>query len=142
MINNVTLVGRLTKDPELKYSHTGTAISRFTLAVNRQFKKEGQPDADFISCIAFSKTAENLCNFMSKGSQIGVVGNIQTGSYEKDGQRVYTTDIIANNIQFLESRNEQQGNQSNHGFTKKTQQTQQDNPFGGAMDIKDDDLPF
>lgn len=166
MINNVTLVGRLTKDPELKYSQSGTAIARFTLAVNRQYKREGQPDADFISCIAFSKTAENLCNFMSKGSQIGVVGNIQTGSYEKDGQRVYTTDVIANNIQFLESKSNSQQNQqpqqqqNNYGYQ---QQAQQQNPFNnqqqtqqqapqqgynnqysnnGPIEITDDDLPF
>lgn len=168
-INNVTLVGRLTKDPELKYSQGGTAIARFTLAVNRQFKKDGQPDADFISCVAFSKTAENLCNFMSKGSQIGVVGNIQTGSYEKDGQRVYTTDVIANSIQFLESKSSGQQNQqpqqqqNNYGYQQQVPQQQQQNPFNnqqqtqqqapqqgfnnqntnsGPIEITDDDLPF
>ena len=86
-MNNVVLVGRLTKDIELKYTQSGMAVAKFTLAVNRQFKKEGQPDADFIMCTAFSKTAENLANFMRKGSQIGVVGSIQTGSYDnKDGK--------------------------------------------------------
>lgn len=104
-INNVTLVGRLTKDPDLRYAQSGTPIARFTLAVNRTRKVEGQPDADFISCIAFSKTAENLANFQKKGSQIGVVGRIQTGSFEgQDGKRVYTTDIVADSIQFLEPR--------------------------------------
>lgn len=133
-INNVALTGRLTKDPELKYSQHGAAIARFTLAVNRQFKKDGQPDADFISCVAFNKTAENLCNFMSKGSQIGVVGNIQTGSYDKDGQRVYTTDVIANNIQFLEPKREGGQTKSpaqNYNQTAQQYAQQTPNNFGG-----------
>lgn len=131
-VNNVVLVGRLTKDVELKYTQSGMAVAKFILAVNRQFKKEGQPDADFITCTAFSKTAENLANFMRKGSQIGVVGNIQTGSYDdKDGKRVYTTDVICNNIQFLESRQEQQGGQQ---YQQPKQQYQQP--------MNDEDLPF
>lgn len=106
-INNVTLVGRITKDLELKYTPGGMAICKFILAVNRQFKKEGQPDADFIPVTVFNKQAENLANYMGKGSMIGVVGNIQTGSYEKDGVRVYTTDVIAQSVQFLDSKKEQ-----------------------------------
>ena len=163
-INNTVLVGRLTKDVELKYSQTGTAVARFNLAVNRQFKKDGQPDADFISCVAFGKTAENLANFMRKGSQIGVTGRIQTGSYDdKDGKRVYTTDVVADNIQFLESRSETQGNnqggyqqqrqappQQQYQQPPQQQQYQQQNdPFvqpqqGGnyAPPMNDDDLPF
>lgn len=172
-INNTVLVGRLTKDVELKYSQTGTAVARFNLAVNRQFKKDGQPDADFISCVAFGKTAENLANFMRKGSQIGVTGRIQTGSYDdKDGKRVYTTDVVADNIQFLESRSETQGNnqggyqqqapprqqyqqqpqQQQQQYQQPPQQQQyqqQGDPFaqpqqGGnyAPHQNDDDLPF
>lgn len=154
-INNVVLVGRLTKDVELKYSQSGTAVVKFILAVNRQFKKEGQPDADFISCTAFSKTAENLANFMRKGSQIGVIGNIQTGSYDKDGQRIYTTDVICNSIQFLESKNEQQGNQQqnyngqqsynqqSNQFNAPPQQNYQNQPMNQQnQDFNDDDLPF
>lgn len=132
-INNVTLVGRLTKDPELRYAPSGTPIARFTLAVNRTRKVEGQPDADFISCIAFSKTAENLANFQKKGSQIGVIGRIQTGSYEgQDGKRVYTTDIVADNIQFLEPRSDGgQGHpqQNNGGYQQQNaSQTQYQQP--------------
>ena len=107
-MNNVSLVGRITKDLELKYTPSGMAYCKFTLAVNRQFKKEGQPEADFLPVTVFNKQAENLANYMTKGSQIGVNGQIQTGSYEKDGQRVFTTDIIAQSVQFLESKKEAQ----------------------------------
>lgn len=113
-VNNVVLCGRLTKDPELRYAPSGTPIVRFTVAVNRNFKREGEQEADFISCVAFNKTAESLANFQKKGNLIAVVGRIQTGSYEKDGQRIYTTDVIANEIQFLEPRssdNAQSGGQ-------------------------------
>ena len=138
-VNNVVLVGRLTKDVELKYTQSGMAVAKFILAVNRQFKKDGQPDADFITCTAFSKTAENLANFMRKGSQIGVVGNIQTGSYDKDGTRVYTTDVICNNIQFLEPRQEQQGGQQQQQY-QAPQQQQQKPQYQQPM--SDEDLPF
>lgn len=112
MLNNVTLIGRLTKDVELRYTQTGVAVARFTVAVNRAFSnQQGEKDADFISCVAWRKTAENLANFMSKGSQIGIVGRIQTGSFDdKDGKRVYTTEVVANEISFLDAK-QQGGNQ-------------------------------
>jgi len=139
-VNNVVLVGRLTKDVELKYTQSGMAVAKFILAVNRQFKKDGQPDVDFITCTAFGKTAENLANFMRKGSQIGVVGNIQTGSYDdKDGKRVYTTDVICNNIQFLESRQEQQGGQQQY---QAPQQQYQAPKQQYRQPMNDEDLPF
>ena len=107
MINRVVLVGRLTKDPELKYTQTGIAVTRFTLAVNRAFQnQQGEREADFISCIAWRKQAENIANFLKKGSLVGVDGRIQTGSYEgQDGKRVYTTEVVADSTQFLEPRN-------------------------------------
>lgn len=106
MINNVTLVGRLAKDPEIKFTASGIAYSRFTLAVNRPFKSNDERKADFISCIAWRKQAENLANFMRKGGLIGITGRIQTDSYQDaDGKRVYTTDVIAEAIQFLERKN-------------------------------------
>lgn len=107
MINRVVLVGRLTKDPELRYTPSGLPMARFTIAVNRTFSnQQGDREADFISCIAWRKQAENLANFMRKGSLIGVEGRIQTGSYEgQDGKRVYTTDVVADSVQFLEPRN-------------------------------------
>jgi single-strand DNA-binding protein len=111
MINRVVLVGRLTKDPELRYTPSGLAVVRFTVAVNRQFSNQsGEKEADFINCVAWRKQAENLANFQRKGNLVGVEGRIQTGSYEgQDGKRVYTTEVVADTIQFLESRNTGQG---------------------------------
>lgn len=131
MINNVTIVGRMTRDPDLKYSSVGTAIARFTLAVN----KFGKDEANFISCVAFKKTAEALANYTKKGSLIGVVGSIETGSYEKDGVRRYTTDVLCNSVQFLEPKSSGQSTQSNN------QPSNQDDPFSGES-MNPDDLPF
>ncbi|MBZ9608660.1 single-stranded DNA-binding protein [Clostridium estertheticum] len=104
-MNSVTLVGRLTKDPELKFSKgNGSAVTTFTIAVNRRFKKEGQPEADFIQVVCFGKTAEATANYMTKGKLISLAGYIQTRNYEaKDGTRKYVTEVIANEINFLES---------------------------------------
>ncbi|HWL24766.1 MAG TPA: single-stranded DNA-binding protein [Ureibacillus sp.] len=123
MINRVVLVGRLTKDPELRYTPSGVPMTRFTVAVNRTFSgQSGEREADFIGCIAWRKQAENLANFMRKGSLIGVEGRIQTGSFEgQDGKRVYTTDVVADSVQFLEPRSggaaagQQYGSQSSYG---------------------------
>ena len=111
-MNNVALTGRLTRDPELRYIPTGTAVTKFTLAVDKNLSREkkeeleskGQPTADFINIVVWGKQAENVANFTSKGKLIAVQGRIQSGSYEKDGQRVYTTDVVANNVEFLEWR--------------------------------------
>lgn len=138
MINNAVLVGRLTTDPNLRYTGNGTAVAGFTLAVNRNFtKKDGEQDADFINCVIWRKPAETLANYAKKGSLIGVVGRIQTRSYENDGQRVYVTEVVVDNFQFLESRSKQEVQQSN--------QTRQDDPFAGkgsSIDVSPDDLPF
>ena len=117
MINRVVLVGRLTKDPELKYTQTGIAVTRFTLAVNRAFQSaSGESEADFISCVAWRKQAENIANFLKKGSLAGVDGRIQTGSFEgQDGKRVYTTEVVADSTQFLEPRNASAENRSGAG---------------------------
>ncbi|MFU0824524.1 single-stranded DNA-binding protein [Clostridium sp.] len=106
-MNRVVLVGRLTKDPELRFTPgTGRAVASFTLAVNRRFKSQGQPDADFIPIVVWGKTAENTANYVSKGRLVGVSGSIQTRSYEaKDGTRRYVTEVVADEVQFLESRN-------------------------------------
>lgn len=111
MLNQVTLFGRLTKDPDLRYSQSGMANVYITIAVDRGMSKEkrqeaqanNQPTADFIACKAFGKTAEMLGNYFHKGNRILVEGRIQTGSYEKEGQRVFTTDIIVNRVHFVES---------------------------------------
>ncbi|MBD8028175.1 single-stranded DNA-binding protein [Ureibacillus sp. Re31] len=161
MINRVVLVGRLTKDPELRYTPSGVPMTRFTVAVNRTFKQEGQPEADFISCIAWRKQAENLANFMKKGSLVGVEGRIQTGSFEgQDGKRVYTTDVVADSIQFLEPRSQQSGQsstqnyqstnnqqnpQSNSQFSSQNYTRVNEDPFAsskGPIEVSESDLPF
>lgn len=126
-MNVVTLIGRLTNDIELKYTPNGTAVGKFTLAVNRRVtNKNGDREADFIRCIVWNKVAENLANYTRKGSQIGIQGRIQTGSYEnQQGQKVYTTDVVVENFDFLD--------------TKKEGQSSPQNDFSN---ISDDDLPF
>src|SRR3712207_6702157 len=106
MINNVVLVGRLTKDAELRYTPSNVAVATFTLAVNRPFKNEaGERQADFINCVIWRQSAENLANWAKKGSLIGITGAIQTRNYEnQQGQRVYVTEVVADNFQMLESR--------------------------------------
>ena len=106
MINRVVLVGRLTKDPELKYTQSGVAVTRFTLAVNRTFtNQQGQREADFINCVTWRKQAENTANYLRKGSLAGIEGRIQTSSFDgKDGNRVFMTEVVADSVQFLEPR--------------------------------------
>ncbi len=137
-MNSVSLIGRLTRDPEVRYSaNSQTAVAKFTLAVNRPFAKDGEQDADFIGITCFGKTAELVEKYMSKGRQVGVTGRIQTGSYEKDGKRVYTTDVIADRVEFLDRGNS--GSESNVSTM--------DNPFddeipSGFAKLTDDDIPF
>ncbi|MFZ7947189.1 MULTISPECIES: single-stranded DNA-binding protein [Bacillaceae] len=111
MMNTVNLIGRLTKDPDLKYTPAGKAVVSFTLAVNRPFKKQsGENEADFIMIQAWGKTAENSANFLRKGSQAAVVGRVQTRNYEnQQGQRVYVTEIVADSVQFLDPKGNGQG---------------------------------
>ena len=143
MINNVTLIGRLTKDVELKYTPANQAVAQFTLAVNRTFKNaNGERESDFINCVIWRKSAENFANFAKKGALVGITGRIQTRNYENaQGQRVYITEVIAENFQMLESRNQQQGQQQGQ-VTQ--QQAKQPDPFSGGtpMNLNDDDLPF
>ena len=116
MINNVVLVGRLTKDPDIRNTQQGTVVASFTLAVNRNFKDQnGNREADFINCVAWRKTAELIRDHVSKGQQIAVVGRIQTRSYDhQQGQKVFMTEVIVSEIQFLESKvnNNQTNNNS------------------------------
>ena len=149
MINRVVLVGRLTKDVDLKYTQSGIAVARFTLAVNRAFKTAGgEQEADFISCVAWRKVAENTANFLKKGSLAGVDGRIQTGSYEKDGARIYTTEVIADSVQFLEPRSSssdggQAPRQTNtHNQTQNTQGRPEPSQEDAPPNYGDDDLPF
>lgn len=140
MINRVVLVGRLTKDPDLRYLSNGTPVATFTLAVNRTFSnQQGEKEADFINCVIWRKPAENVANFLKKGSLTGVDGRIQTRSYDgQDGKKVYVTEVVADSVQFLEPK----GN----GEKPKQQSNQKvdSDPFAGngQIDIQDDDLPF
>lgn len=141
MINRVVLTGRTTRDLELRITNSGTNVCSFTLAVDRNFKnKNGEREADFISCIAWKKTAEVMSQYVKKGSVIGVDGRIQTRSYDnRDGQQVYVTEVVVENFSFLSdppknsqvSKNNQSLNQSNDPFDS-----------NGQVDIADDDLPF
>lgn len=134
-MNNVTLIGRLTRDPEVRYtSGTQMAVARFTLAVDRYGKKDGEQTADFIPIVAFGKTAELCEKYISKGRQVAVEGRIQTGSYTKDdGSKVYTTDVVANRVEFIGSANKD-GQNANQGPAM-------DIPEGFA-EITDEDIPF
>jgi len=153
MINRVVLVGRLTKDPELKYTSSNIPVSKFTLAVNRTFTgPTGEREADFIQCVVWRKQAENLCKFVGKGSLIGVEGRIQTGSYDdKDGIRKYTTEVIGDSVQFLEPKSQQQEASSFNDYSR--QDYNQDNDYQNnnnntkkestpTIDVAEDDLPF
>lgn len=145
-MNVVSLVGRLTKDIELRYTTSGTAVSSFTLAVNRQFTNaSGERETDFINCVIWRKAAENLANFTSKGSQIGITGRIQTRNYEnQQGQRVYITEVVADNFTLLEKRSEseQRNNDVSHQSNSFNNQNQGQFGSGQEVDISDDDLPF
>lgn len=146
MLNNVSLVGRTTRDVELRYTPSNVAVATFTLAVNRTFKNEnGEREADFINCVMWRQQAENLANFAKKGALIGITGRIQTRSYDnQQGQRVYVTEVVAEQFQLLESRNSQ-GQQGNQGQRAQTQQETPDfsrSATTNPLDISDDDLPF
>lgn len=169
MLNRVVLVGRLTRDPDLRYTQNGTAVANFTLAVNRPFtNQQGERDADFINCVVWRKPAENLANYMKKGNLVGVDGRMQSRTFEgQDGKTVYVTEVVADSVQFLEPKNsssqqqgsgysqqpssyqQNQGQSQNQNQNNNQQQSQSnfndDNIFkndGQPIDISDDDLPF
>lgn len=146
MINSVNLTGRLTRDPELRVSQSDIAIGNFTLAVNRNFTdRNGERQADFINCVAFKKTAELLKQYVSKGSQIGVTGRLQSRSYEnKEGQRVYVTEVVVENLVFLDTKSDN-AQQSTNNYNQQSNVSVGQNPFGnstGNVDITEEDLPF
>ena len=146
MINNTTLAGRLTKDADLRYTSDGTATATFSLAVNRPFKSaNGEREADFINCVIWRKNAENFANLTRKGSLVGITGRIQTRNYEnKEGQRVYVTEVVAENFALLESKKDGASN-GQTGQSNNRSSHQPSDPFsshGESIDISDDDLPF
>ncbi len=142
MINRVVLVGRLTKDPELRYTPAGAAVATFTLAVNRTYtNQQGDREADFINCVIWRKPAENVANFLKKGSLAGVEGRIQTRNYEgQDGKRVYVTEIQADSVQFLEPRSS--GGGGGGGYSDAPQQQQGGGSYGGEQRNNNQDFPF
>ena len=141
MLNRVVLTGHLTKDPELKVTQSGLSVVQFVIGVQRQFaRKDGEREADFISCVAWRKTAENIAKYFKKGQLIGIDGRVQTRSYDdKNGQRVYVTEVVVDNFAFLSS----QKGQGNQNPSQRPNTTAQD-PFAetGSVDITDDYLPF
>lgn len=160
MMNRVVLVGRLTKDPDLRYTPAGAAVATFTLAVNRTFTNQnGEREADFINCVVWRKPAENVANFLKKGSMAGVDGRVQTRNYEdSDGKRVFVTEVVAESVQFLEPKNnnvegttsnnhQNKANYSNNNQTSsyRADTSQKSDSFaneGKPIDINEDDLPF
>lgn len=151
-------IGRITKDPELRQTQSGVAVVRFTLAVDRQFKNaNGEKETDFLSCQAWRKTAELIGQYCAKGSLVGIQGEVRTGSYEKNGQRVYTTDIMVNNVKFLDSKastnNAQNGAYQQQNAPSNQQQSynqqpsyqqyeQPSAPDNSRQTVDSDDLPF
>ena len=134
-MNSVQLIGRLTRDPEVRYTDGGVSIARFSLAVERRFKQENGADADFINIVSFGKTADFIEKYFHKGMKVALNGRIQTGSYtDKDGKKVYTTDVIAENVEFCESK----GNSTNNEASS----TAQDVDFMNVPDGVDEELPF
>ena len=157
MINRTVLVGRLTRDPELRYTPSGVAVASFTIACDRPFtNQQGEREADFIRCVIWRRPAENVANYLKKGSLAGVEGRIQTRSYDdNDGKRVFITEVVADRVQFLEPRNSSRPSQGQEpqgapygGGNQNQNQNQSpfgDDPFandGKPIDISDDDLPF
>ena len=154
-MNKVFLVGRLTKKPEVRYNANNTAISNFTLAVDRKTDKEGNRETDFISCKCFNNLAVNLVKYQDKGNLLAMCGRIQTGSYEKEGTKVYTTDVLVDEIQFLtfKSTQTQSDTQTEHNSATSTENdlskyqqlsttTVMNEDYNPELQISDDVLPF
>jgi len=152
-MNRVELIGRLTRDPELRYTSSNIATARFSLAVNRPFQSQnGEQGTDFINIVVWRKQAENVKKYCTKGSLVAVEGRIQTGSYEKDGQRVFTTDVVADSVQFLETKAQSQNRVESADVTPsdfvnsdiKESDTSDEvfANFGDSIEISDDDIAF
>ncbi|SAO24126.1 single-stranded DNA-binding protein [Staphylococcus aureus] len=141
MLNRTVLVGRLTKDPEYRTTPNGVSVATFTLAVNRTFTNaQGEREADFINCVTFRKQADNVNNYLSKGSLAGVDGRLQSRSYEnQEGRRVFVTEVVCDSVQFLEPKNNNQ--QPNNNYQQQGQTQSGNNPFDNNADSIED-LPF
>ena len=140
-MNKVILMGRLTRDPEVRYSQgdNASAVARYTLAVDRRFRRDGEATADFINCVAFGRAAEFAERYLRQGTKIAITGHIQTGSYtNRDGQKVYTTDVVIEEQEFAESK----GSTSNSNQPAPTPRTDMGDGFMNIPDGIDDELPF
>lgn len=143
-MNKVILMGRLTRDPEVRYSQgeKSTAVARFTMAVDRRFKREGEQNADFIGCISFGKSAEFAEKYFRQGTKVLISGRIQTGSYtNKDGNKVYTTDVVVEEQEFAESKNSSGGNSAGGNAAQQHTNSASDG-FMNIPDGIDEELPF
>ena len=147
-MNSVALIGRLTRDPEVRYGGASqTAVARFSIAVDRQRGRDGEQTADFINIVCFGKTAELVEKYMGKGRLVGITGRIQTGSYEKDGRKVYTTDVVADRVEFLDRGNSSSesgasfSGGSGYGSSAPSQSSGPAIPEGFSQ-LTDDDIPF
>ena len=144
-MNKVILMGRLTRDPDVRYSDQSSAVARFTLAVDRRFKRDGdQQTADFISCVAFGKTGEFIERYCHQGTKLVVEGRIQTGSYtNRDGNKVYTTDVVAENVEFAESKPAAANNEGGYQAARPEPSSAAGDGFMNIPDgVEDEGLPF
>lgn len=148
MINRAVLVGRITKDPELKKTGSGLSVVSFTLACNRRFSSSDQQEADFINCIAWRQSADFMANYVKKGSLLGVDGRIQTRNYKDQNDRtIYVTEVVCDSVQILESKREStsashENNSSNNLYSQNQNQQDSVSSWGNTIDIEADDLPF
>ena len=142
MLNRVVLVGRLTKDPEFRTTPSGVEVATFTLAVNRTFTNaQGEREADFINVVVFRKQTKNVNDYLSKGSLAGVDGRVQSRSYEnQEGRRVFVTEVVADSVQFLDTKGNNQ--QNNQPQKQQKQTTTKNNPFANGTDMDSSELPF
>ena len=137
-MNAVVLIGRTTRDIDLRRTGNGTAVASFTLAVNRDFKTQDGQEADFIQCVAWKKTAELLEQYVHKGDKIALNGSIRTRNYEDNyGKKVYVTEVLANHVEFLETKNREQSNYNNNGYAEPDHIN-----ANGHFELEKDDLPF
>ena len=147
-MNKVILMGRLTRDPEMRQTPNGVSVCSFSIAVNRRFAKDGQQNADFINCTAWRQQAEFICKYFQKGAMIAVVGSLQSRSWEnQEGKRQYSTDVVVDEVYFTGSRNESQGSSQEGSYMPQPKPS--DDGFGDidsmgfhTMDGSEDDLPF
>ena len=138
-MNKVDLIGRITSKPELRYSTNNTAITKTNIAVNREYKnKNGEYTSDFIPCVFYNKLAERVCEWVDKGDLVGITGRYETSSYEKDGKKVYTSNVVVENVYFLSQKKKTENKQNN----AKAEMNNLFEEFSNEVELKEEDLPF